>query len=138
DLAGLEIDLLRAPLDDPDLQVERAALAEALDHRAGLRVQLDQLKPGRRVDDPFVALAVGPVRHPASRELARRDRGAAPFAQAVRPDHLAGLAVERDHRTAGAAGGVEDPLDRDRRPFELELGPRAEVVGLEAPRHLEG
>ena len=106
-------------------------------HRAGLRVQLDELVAGRHVDDAVVALAVGPVRHAAARELPRRDRRALAFAQAVRPDHLAGLAVERDDRSARAAGRIEHALDRERRPFELVFGPRTEVVGLEAPRDLE-
>ncbi len=76
-------------------------------------------------------------RHAAARELARRDGRALSLAQAVRPDHLAGLAVERDDRSARAAGGVENPLDRQRRPFEFVLGARAEVVGLEPPGDLE-
>src|SRR5207237_9704575 len=67
----------------------------------------------------------------------RRHRVALAFAQAVRPDYLAGLAVEGDHRAARAAGGVEDAFDRQRRPFELELGTRSEIVGLEPPRDLE-
>ena len=73
----------------------------------------------------------------ATRQLARRDRGAVAFAVAVRPDQLAGSAVERDDRSARAAGRVEHAFDRQRRAFELELGARAEVVGLEPPRDLE-
>ena len=73
----------------------------------------------------------------AARQLPRRDRRARPFAQAVRPDQLAGPAVERDDRSARAAGRVEHALDHQRRAFELVLGARAEVVGLEPPGDLE-
>ena len=76
-------------------------------------------------------------RDAAARELARRDRGAVALAVAVRPDQLAGPAVERDDRAARAGGGVEHAFDRERRAFELELGARAEVVGLEPPRDFE-
>jgi hypothetical protein len=55
----------------------------------------------------------------------------------VRPDQLAGLAVERDDRTARAAGCVEDAVDGERRTFELVLRTRPETVGLESPGHLE-
>ena len=57
--------------------------------------------------------------------------------EAVGPHQLAGLGVERDHRAARAGGRVEHALDHERRAFELELGTGAEVVGLEAPGHLE-
>ena len=91
----------------------------------------------RDVDDAVVTLAVGPVGEAAARELARRVDGARAFLLGVHPDHLAGLAVERDHRAARAAGRVDDALDHQRRAFELELGTRAEVVGLEAPGDFE-
>jgi hypothetical protein len=55
----------------------------------------------------------------------------------VCPDQLAGAAVERDHRAARAGGGVEHAADGERRPFQLELRARAEIIGLEAPRDLE-
>ena len=137
DLAGLEIDLLALAEDRALLHVDDAAFAERRDHRAGLRVERDQAVAGRHVEDALVAFAVGPVRHAAAGQLARRDRGAVAFAVAVRPDQLAGPAVERDDRAARAGGRVEHALDRERRAFELVLGARAEVVGLEAPRDLE-
>jgi hypothetical protein len=124
DLAGLEIDLLPFAEHRADLQIDDAALAERRNHRAGLGVELDELKSRRHVDHAIVALAVGPVRHAAAGELARRDGRALALAQAVGPDHLAGLAVERDDRAARAAGGVEDAFD---------LGGRPEVVGFEPP-----
>ena len=73
----------------------------------------------------------------AARELARRHRGALALADAVRPEELTGLRVERDHRAPGAGGRVEHALHHERRAFELVLGERSEVVGLEAPRHFE-
>ena len=137
DLAGLQLDLLALAGDRAFLQVDDAALAERRDHRAVLGVERDQAVAGRDVEDAIVALAVGPVRDAAARQLARRDRGAVAFAVAVRPDQLAGSAVERDDRSARAGGGVEDALDRQRRAFELELGAGAEVVGLEPPGDFE-
>src|SRR5262245_57523183 len=65
------------------------------------------------------------------------DRGALALAQAVRPDHFAGLSVERDDGSARAAGRVEHALDGERRAFELVLRTRPEVVRLVAPGHLE-
>src|SRR6516225_6983206 len=55
----------------------------------------------------------------------------------MRPDQLAGLRIERDHGTPGAARGVDDAIDHERRAFQFVLRERAEVVGLEAPRNLE-
>ena len=55
----------------------------------------------------------------------------------MHPDQFAGRAVERDHRPPGAGGRIDDAVDRERRAFELELGARAEIVGLEPPRHFE-
>ena len=107
DLAGLEIDLLAGAEDDAFFQVDDAVLAEAGDRRAVLRVERDQPIAGRDVEDALVAAAVGPVREAAARELTRRDAGALAFAQAVRPDQLAGLrrrarrpsaACRRSHR----------------------------------------
>src|SRR4029077_8579784 len=85
----------------------------------------------------LVALAVRPVGDATARELARRDSGAVAFTVAVRPDQLPAPPVQRDDRPARAGGGIQDALDRERRPFELELGARAEVVGLEPPGALE-
>ena len=76
-------------------------------------------------------------RHAAAGQLPRRDAGALAFAQAVRPDQLAGLAVERDDGAPRAAGGVQHAVDRERRAFELVFGPRTEDVGLEPPRDFE-
>src|SRR5262249_58154707 len=90
DLAGLVVDLLALAEHRALLHVDDAALAERLDHRAVLGIQLDQAEAGGDVEDALVALAVGPVRDAAARELTRRDRRAVPFAIAMRPDQLAG------------------------------------------------
>src|SRR6185295_14999775 len=100
DLAGLELDLLALAGDRALLQIDDAAFAERLDHRAVPGVERDEPITGGHVEDALVALAVGPVGDAAARELARRDRGAVAFTVAVRPHQLAGLAVERDHRAA--------------------------------------
>ncbi len=126
-----------APLMAPGLQIDDALVAERGDRLAGLRVQRDEPVAGRVIEDPLVAAAVGPVGDAASRELARRQAGALALAQAVRPDQLAGLRVERDHRASRAGRRVEHALHHQRRAFELELGERAEVVGLEPPGDLE-
>src|SRR5439155_207567 len=69
--------------------------------------------------------------------LPRRDGGAISLAVAVRPDQLARFSVECNHRSTRAGRRVEHAVDGERRPFELVLGTRAEVVGLETPRHFE-
>ena len=97
-LAGFQIDLLAGAGNHADLQVHHAVLAEAGDQLAGLGVQLDQPVAGGDEDDAVVALAVGPVGDAAAGKLARRDGRALAFAQAVDPDQLAGLGVQRDHR----------------------------------------
>ena len=137
DLAGFQIDLLALAFDGAELQIEDAALAEGRHERAVFRAQLDELIARRDVNHAIVALAVGPERHAASGQLPRRDGGALALAQAVRPHHLARPSVERDDRSPRAAGRVENAFDRERRAFELVLGPRAQVVGLEPPRDLE-
>ena len=137
DLAGLEVDLLALAEDGALLHVDDAALSKRRNHRAGPGIERDQAVAGRHVEDALVALAVGPVRHAAARQLARRDRGAVALAVAVRPDQLTAAAVERDDGAAGPGGRVEHAPDRERGAFELVLGARAEVVGLEAPRDLE-
>ena len=113
------------------------SLAEAGNRLAGVRIQLDQPVAGGDEHDAVVALAIGPVRDAAAGELARRDRGAIPFAQTVDPHLLTGLRVESDHGSARPAGGVEHALDHEGRSFQLVFGARAEVVGLEAPRDFE-
>src|SRR3954449_3675212 len=114
DLAGLQLDLLSLAGDRALFQIDSAAFTEGGHHRAGLRVQRDKAVAGGDVENPVVTLAVGPVRHASSRKLARRDGGAITLAVAVRPDQLAGAAVERDNRTPGAGGRVEDALDGQR------------------------
>ena len=137
DLAGLQIDLLARAEHDAALQIDDAIFAERGDRRAVVRVQRDEAIAGRDVEDAVVAAPIAPIGKPAARQLARRDAGAFSFAQAVRPQQLARLAVERDHRAARAAGGVEHAVDRERRAFQLVLGARPEDVGLETPRDLE-
>src|SRR5439155_339641 len=132
DLAAIEIDLLvLAADDDAFLQIEDAALAERRDRLAGLRAQFDESITDRVEDDAVVALAVGPVRESAARELARRDLCAQPLVRPVDPFQLAGPGVERNDRSPRAARRIENAADHDRRPFELVLRPRTEVVGLE-------
>ena len=55
----------------------------------------------------------------------------------MHPQQLAALRIERDDRSASAAGRVEHAADHQRRAFELVFGPRPEAVGLEAPRDFE-
>ena len=137
DLTGLQVDRLIRAEDDPFLEIDNAVLAKPRNRRAGLRVQRDQPEPGRHEDDAIVALAVGPVRDAAAGELPWGNRRAPSFAKAVHPHLLARLRVERDDRPPGAGGRIHDSLDHERRPFELELGTRTQVVGLEPPRNLE-
>src|SRR6185369_11140924 len=96
DLAGLHLDLVALAGDRAFLQIDDAALAERRDHRAVLGVERDETVARGHVEDAVVTLAVGPIGNAAARQLARRDGGAVPLAIAVRPDQLAGAAVERD------------------------------------------
>ena len=141
DFARLERDLTLScrhlPKTTPSFRSTTPSLPNGGDRLAGLRVQLDEAIADRHVDDPLVALAVGPVRQAAARELARRHLRAPALVHAVHPLQLAGLRVERHDRAARAAGRVEHALDHQRRAFELVLGTRAEVVGLEAPGDFE-
>src|SRR5207248_6848845 len=79
-------------------------------------IERDEAIAGRHVQHSLVALAVGPVRDAASRQLARRDRGAVAFTVAVRPDQLSRFPVERDHRASRAEIGratseLQSPYD---------------------------
>ena len=137
DFTGFEIDRLALAEHRALLQIDDAVLAERRNHGAVLRIELDQAVARRHVQDALVALAVGPVGDAAAGELPRRDRRAVALTVAVRPDQLARFAVERDDRPPRSRRRVEHASDRERRPFELELGTRAEVVGLEPPGDLQ-
>ena len=117
-------------------QVDDAVLAEARDALPRRRVQRDHSVAGGDVDDLPVA-AVVPVREPAPRPAARRHLRPPALVEAVHPQVLAGGCVGRDHRAAGAGGGVDDPADHQRRRLEVVLGLGAEVVGLQPPHQLE-
>ena len=137
DLAGLEIDLLAVALHDADLQIHDAVLAEGRDHRAGLGVERDQPVAGGDVEHAVVAAAVGPVGDAAPGQLPGRVGAALALRIAVHPQQLTRARVERHHRAARAAGRVEHAANHQRRAFELELGARAQAVGLEPPRDFE-
>ena len=101
---------------------------------AGLRIQLHQAVAGRDVEDALVAAAISPVGQAATGELTRRPAGGAlALVHRIHPLHFAGLAVEGDDRAARAGGGVDRALDHDGRAFELVLGTRTEIIGLEPP-----
>ena len=61
DFAGFQIDLLVVALDDANLQINDAILAERVDHRAVLGVQRNEPVTCRDVQDAVVAFAVRPV-----------------------------------------------------------------------------
>ncbi len=118
------------------LQIDNAILAEARDRNAGLCIERDEPVAGRDVENPFLT-AIGPVREAASRELARRLRTALPFALAMHPHLLARRRIESDDGPAGAGGREEDATRHQRRSLEIELGSRAQVLGLEPPGNLQ-
>src|SRR5206468_5538618 len=119
DLTRFQIDLLIGAFHDADLQVDDAVLAKRSDDVAILRVEGYEPVTRRHIQDAFVALAVGPIRNAAARELARRIPRAFAFAQAVRPDQLAGFRVKRDHRSAGRPRRAPHRLDPAARPPRL-------------------
>ena len=136
-LAALQIDLLVGVSDHADFEIDDAVLPECRNRRAGFCVQRDQSIARRHVDHTVVAFAVGPVRQTAARQLARRFHGALPFELGMHPQQLAGVGLRCEHRSPRPAGRVEDAFDDERRAFELELGTRAEIVGLESPGHFQ-
>ena len=132
DLAREQIDRLIEVL----LQIDDAVGAEAGYAVAGLRVERDELIPGRDVEDALL-LAVAPVGEPATGKLTRRGRTTRTLVLAVHPQLLAGGGIERHDGATRAPGRVEDALHHERRGLEIELGTGSEVVGLEAPGDLE-
>ena len=127
------IDLLVVVL----LQIDDAVDAEVLERHAVLRVEADQLIADRHVEDALVALAVGPVADAAAGQAPRRSQRALAFLEPMHPQQLAGLRVERDGVAMLAGGGVEHAADHQRRGLHVEVGTRAEVVGLEPPGDLQ-
>ena len=131
DVGRLEID---ARLIDLRLQIDDAVAAERRDRDAGLRVQRNHVVAGSDGDDALVTLAVGPVREPASGALARARRRRA----CLRPCATSTTSRRwRDQRHDGAPRAglhVHHVADDDRHRLHVEVGTRAEVVGLEAPR----
>src|SRR5438093_4658404 len=95
DFTALQIDLLVDPFHDADLQVNHAVLAERADRRAILRIESYQSIARRDVQHALITSSIGPVRHPAPRQLPRSDGCTLAFAQAVRPDLLARFRVQR-------------------------------------------
>ena len=119
------------------LQIDDAVDAEILKRTAGLRIKTHQLIPDGHVEDALVALAVGPVPDTAAREPARRQLRATAFFEPVHPQQLAGGGVERHGIAMLAGSGVEHAVDHQRRGLQVEVGARAEALGLEPPRHFE-
>src|SRR5207249_4145038 len=98
-----------------ELQIHDAALAEARNRIAGLRVERDQPVAGRDVEDPLFA-AIAPVGEPAAGELAGRRLAALAFALAVHPHQLAGRGAERQYHQRDQSrdsGDAETPAMND-------------------------
>ena len=132
--ALLEIDGLIVFL----FQIDDAVPAEPGGRKTGLRVERDHLVAGRDVDDArLLRGGAGPVRQPATGQLPRCGLAPLAFVLAVHPQHLAGGGVEGHDRAACTGGRVHDAVDHQRRALKIELGTRAERVGLEPPRDLE-
>ncbi len=132
DLARHRIDLLIVVL----LEVDDAVFAEGRHAHSRLCVQGDKPVSRGDVEDSFF-LAVGPVREAAPRKQPRRRGATWAFALAVHPELFAGLGIERDDGPAAAGRRIQHAVGHHRRRLEHELGTRAEVIGLEAPRHGE-
>jgi hypothetical protein len=132
DFAGDRVDLLvvlELQIDDPRVPESRHGASRS-------RVERDQLVAGRDVDDALV-LSVRPVREAAAGKLPRSRVAAGALIEAEHPSQLPCGGVQRHDRAPGAARGIECAVDHQRGGLELELGPRPEVVGLEAPGDVE-
>ena len=107
-------------------------------YAAGVGVQFDQPIAGADEDHALVASPVGPIRYPASGQLARGDRGAIAFTEAIRPIHFAGLTVQRDDGSARATVVYSVPLISNGVPSNLYSGrgPRLSVLKRHATSSL--
>ena len=126
------------PVVDPVVEIDHALVAEVRDRVAGRGVERDEVVALGDVDDAVVALAVGPVGHPAARAGPhRRDVPALALVEAVHPQRLAGGPVDRHHVTPPAGGRVEHAVHRQGGRLVVEVEALAEVVRPPAPRDLE-
>ena len=119
------------------LQIDNTVGAEVLERHAVPGVEADELVTDRDVEDSLVALAVGPVADAATGKTPRRTQRALALVEAMHPQQLAGLRVERDGVAMLADGRVEHAVDHQRRGLEVEVGPRAHAVRAEAPGNLQ-
>ena len=90
----------------------------------------------RNEEDAFV-LAVRPIRQSAARSLTRRAIAALAFFEAIDPERLAGLGVDRYCGAARAGGRVQDTVHHDGRRSEVDVRAGAEIVPVPAPFDLE-
>ena len=91
----------------------------------------------RRDEEDALVLAVRPIRQAAARRLTRRAIAALAFFEAIDPERLAGLGVDRYCGAARAGGRVQDPVHHDRRRSEVDVRAGAEIVPVPAPFDLE-
>ena len=117
-------------------QIDDAALAEASDRIAGLRIERHELEAGRDDDDALVR-AVSPVGD-AAVHLARRLIEARALVRPPGPQRLAGAGIGRHDVAARTGGEVQHAVHHDRRRLGVErLGRRAEVVEPPGPGDLQ-
>ena len=132
DLGALRVDALVVVL----LEIDRAVGPEALHEPTGPGVEGDQPVARRDVENARLT-AIGPVREPAPRQLARGGRPSRAFVLAVHPQQLARRGVERDDGPSRSGRRVHQAARHQRRALELEFGPRTQIVGLEPPGDFE-
>jgi hypothetical protein len=133
DVAGDRVEHLIVEL----LQIDDAVLAESSHRLSGLGFEGCELISNRHEEDSLVATSVGPVRDAAPGKRPRRGGGPLVFVEAVHPQQLAGRRVDGDRVAPGTRRCVEYAVDHKRRRLKVEVGPRAEDVGLEAPCDLK-
>ena len=118
-------------------QVDDAALPEALDRPAGLRIERDELETRGHEDDALF-LAVAPVSDTAM-HLAWGGIEARTLFGPPRPERLAGARIGRDHGAPLAGGEVQLAANHERRRLRRRrLRRRSVVVELPGPGDLEG
>ncbi len=131
-----QIDGSILPVHHRCLEVDDAVAPEVRHSYPSLRVEHDEPKPERHVQNPLV-VPVGPVGQPPTRQPAGSRLAAGALALTVHPQELTGFRVQCHHGSPRATGRVEHAVRNERSAFQLELGPAAEVVGLKTPRDLE-
>ncbi len=110
-------------------------MTEGCDRLTGARIECDELEARRDGQDAarLARLGAAPEGDAAARAASRRARPPLSLVQPIHPEGLSGCRIDRDHVAAQPRAGVQHAIRHQGRSAKVELGSRAEVVGLPAP-----